>query len=774
MRIPLRRHARDSRASSLADPICRVDDAPNVAPLRLLSRQSLREADVLERELLGHTRRVARLRFVRGRLAHEFLTRKSWSRLGFVRVSDYVRECLGLSARTLQEDARAARALERLPQATIAFLESRLSWTQVRLLTLVARAEDEAAWIAAALASDTHTFEDKVRRRAESGDAPPIDLPKEPATQFHVRVSRHGRRLWRAAREMAERSAGSPLTPAQVLELIAAEAASGAPRPGETSAYSGESPSEPFHVLPGSPGPRGDLHGDLRSDSNDDLRGDERGDERRDPRGVEDAAALPTSARRHAARDLELEAFLRSVALNPDGESNEPPCARASEIVDRDPELTRFLAEIRAEQEAAAAAGVDWASAAANSHPHTTLFQDAQALLHQHLTQIAEEEDLPSLLLPKRGASPCERLEAVFDRIESREPRFLDARMREIGQLLQRADADLARLLREALETRLHRARGFASFARYVDEKLDFCSRTAWTLVAIDRASTRAGGDFVRAYREGRISLLAANAILPVIGPVHARAWIERAAAVTLRRIEAEVSWALDRLDAAGGAEAFFAPAPPPLDADLSSIGELLDPVRLKMRAQREPSAATPAPGDDAARKVTLRFSVPLSVAELVEEAMLALRRGSESRGEAFERMLAVVLLEWLAVPKHRDPVFERDGWRCAVPACSSRCELHDHHVRFRSLGGDENLDNRITVCAAHHLRGIHMGRVRATGRAPSEMVWELGCSQTGSQPYMRLVGDRYLVRPATCRRRPAAAVPNSVGSMPTPARKIA
>ena len=46
---------------------------------------------------------------------------------------------------------------------------------------------------------------------------------------------------------------------------------------------------------------------------------------------------------------------------------------------------------------------------------------------------------------------------------------------------------------------------------------------------------------------------------------------------------------------------------------------------------------------------------------------------------------LATVLLhardEWQRQPRHRDPIFERDGWRCAVPACSSRASLHDHHV---------------------------------------------------------------------------------------------
>ncbi|MFN2426018.1 MAG: HNH endonuclease [Candidatus Binatia bacterium] len=158
------------------------------------------------------------------------------------------------------------------------------------------------------------------------------------------------------------------------------------------------------------------------------------------------------------------------------------------------------------------------------------------------------------------------------------------------------------------------------------------------------------------------------------------------------------------------------------------------------MRAQAE---APPA----VARLATMHFQVPATVAGLAEDTMLALRRGSEARGSAFERMLAVVLLEWTSAPRHRDPVFERDGWCCTVPACGSRRNLHDHHIRFRSRGGDNSQDNRITICAAHHLNSLHMGRIRASGTAPSAIVWELGCRQTGGEPLARLVGDRYVMR---------------------------
>jgi hypothetical protein len=75
---------------------------------------------------------------------------------------------------------------------------------------------------------------------------------------------------------------------------------------------------------------------------------------------------------------------------------------------------------------------------------------------------------------------------------------------------------------------------------------------------------------------------------------------------------------------------------------------------------------------------------------------------------------------------------------------CSGRANLHDHHIVFRSHGGTNARSNRVTVCAAHHLHGIHGGRTRASGTAPDAIRWELGVRPHGP-PLLRLIGDRYV-----------------------------
>jgi len=139
-----------------------------------------------------------------------------------------------------------------------------------------------------------------------------------------------------------------------------------------------------------------------------------------------------------------------------------------------------------------------------------------------------------------------------------------------------------------------------------------------------------------------------------------------------------------------------------------------------------------------------VRFAGPVSVVALLRIAVRAFTPPGAPRWEGLERLLCHVTAEWERRPRHRDPIFERDGWRCAVPACTARTSLHDHHVLYRSRGGDNTRDNRVAICAAHHLNGIHRFRIRVSGVAPDDLTWEIGFRR-GRPPLLRTHGDRYL-----------------------------
>jgi hypothetical protein len=77
--------------------------------------------------------------------------------------------------------------------------------------------------------------------------------------------------------------------------------------------------------------------------------------------------------------------------------------------------------------------------------------------------------------------------------------------------------------------------------------------------------------------------------------------------------------------------------------------------------------------------------------------------------------------------PSAQVEIFNRDGWRCMAPGCTSRRHLHGHHLRYRSHHGGDESANRVPLCRFHHLRGEHGELASCSGRAPLDIVWALG-----------------------------------------------
>jgi hypothetical protein len=118
--------------------------------------------------------------------------------------------------------------------------------------------------------------------------------------------------------------------------------------------------------------------------------------------------------------------------------------------------------------------------------------------------------------------------------------------------------------------------------------------------------------------------------------------------------------------------------------------------------------------------------------------------------GEVFDCLLDGALLAWtVRDPRARrlDPVYGRDGYRCAVPGCTSRRNLQDHHISFRSAGGSDDLENRVTLCAFHHLRCLHTGLLRVSGHAPDDLVFSLPLARYKSGDIEVLQGPRNAYR---------------------------
>ncbi|MGH9750063.1 MAG: HNH endonuclease signature motif containing protein [Candidatus Polarisedimenticolia bacterium] len=91
------------------------------------------------------------------------------------------------------------------------------------------------------------------------------------------------------------------------------------------------------------------------------------------------------------------------------------------------------------------------------------------------------------------------------------------------------------------------------------------------------------------------------------------------------------------------------------------------------------------------------------------------------------------------------DAIYIRDGWRCTAPGCTSRRNLEDHHLRYRSRGGDDAPENRACLCRFHHQCGEHGGLASCRGTAPLGITWRLGRPEVGTwyRNERRLPADR-------------------------------
>jgi hypothetical protein len=72
------------------------------------------------------------------------------------------------------------------------------------------------------------------------------------------------------------------------------------------------------------------------------------------------------------------------------------------------------------------------------------------------------------------------------------------------------------------------------------------------------------------------------------------------------------------------------------------------------------------------------------------------------------------------------DGAVELTGASARSPAAAHRA-AHSHHVEYRGRGGGEEADNKIALCAFHHLRCVHAGLIRVVGLAPDFLTWEVG-----------------------------------------------
>jgi len=671
------------------------------------------------------------------------LVRGGHKHLGYVTPAVFCREELGISATAAWDSVRLAEGLLRRPVLRQAFLEEGLPRTHV-LELLRLDAEGDAAWVARAAGLSVQELRRALKPLRSSA-------PSEEKERARVRIyemEAEPYATWLAAVELARRREGRDLGPASALEQILAEFTAGRPLSAG-------------------------MEGSLTADSSLQARFQQ-------PEIFE--ARLVQSPEGESGPATPASLLLSKQGGGP--EATLEPAASTPPPFQRDPRWPT-TAPTSTPEVGGGKAGADGVAPEADG---------AQAGSGGVTPEATPPPELPCLLRQELPRSPrkltrlARRLLASRERLELQRGRIL-RRVQE-GRLYREAGK---RSFRAWLTSRgIAASTAFQATAR--DQRMEkhgllreaLCEgRLSPTKVdLLLRLPRRAETQSWVAYAESRTcrrleEAVEAALVLASRFPVtwsHRRGSAPReeetlddfrrqagmqAFEATCEDLAQAFDQAESKASAPEGVQTSAAPAPasvPALALDSSPGGEApteavvsgatslaaasqgRDGIQAKAEIPGASSEAANQPGPGASigspATIRLRLVLPESVDLLLQAAEAHLRRdaGEALTGEECLHVLCLVFLRQAGQEdsghRVRRQALERAGYRCEVPGCVCRTNLHVHHIQRRSQGGSDELSNLAVVCAAHHLRHLHGGTMRVEGADPATRIWEMGLEQ--------------------------------------------
>lgn len=366
-------------------------------------------------------------------------------------------------------------------------------------------------------------------------------------------------------------------------------------------------------------------------------------------------------------------------------------------------------------------------------------------------------EQLGSRVLSVEQHRRIEKMLDLVDGLIPDDPLQIDGSLKALIKARTQLELDLARLLRNFRAFGLARHIGFRTFKEYVAERLGISVDRAQFLARLDDRLLRFP-EVRGAVRRGEIGTVAALLVCRVAKQDRTeKAWITRARQRTVERLRKEIEWA-ERETGKSWGGGVMPPPPGRLPSELDAVTEELIAARdatvgegsdapvsptadLRGELQGDQDDETFAHPVHEGRPVRVDLRLRESAVELWEEVKQRLcvatgRSGVSDEQVLYEAALAFLVTYlplWLHEVEHGDPIAVRDRFQCLAPGCTNRCGS-GHHVRHRSHGGPDDQWNLAFLCHTHHLELLHeRGFIRVTGRAPDDLLFELGIRRDGT-----------------------------------------
>ncbi len=352
---------------------------------------------------------------------------------------------------------------------------------------------------------------------------------------------------------------------------------------------------------------------------------------------------------------------------------------------------------------------------------------------HGRSSAASSNEAVPWIPAAVEGDSPPAPafLSRLVDGLDDADAFELDARLRQVIRLEQRLDAQIAALVRKVTAPEYEWSGKRPTRDVLARELLGMSPSKLRALLRIERVGDQCPA-LLEAYRDGALSWSQADTLAPLLDRDFDGGWREEWVAYAQIVTGVRLKEAVERAK-------FLRDADPEVyERHREDPAWFASPQAEEEDQDRQKCAHPRHLGGP----IRISFDAASDVVKLFRAVLCTVRRAIErdtgrlpSEAEGFEAMLAHVLDGWdVDDPwlkknisrKHRE-VLDRDHWQCVFPGCTSQRNLHVHHIRFRSAGGGNEAENLTTLCAFHHLRGVHGGTVSVTGSAPDRLEFALG-----------------------------------------------
>lgn len=322
----------------------------------------------------------------------------------------------------------------------------------------------------------------------------------------------------------------------------------------------------------------------------------------------------------------------------------------------------------------------------------------------------------------------------------------LHRRLRSIAKRRVALEAEEAKCLLEAEETRLYRRLGYTTLLEYMERELHYGPHAANERLRVAHALTELPL-VAELFAEGELSFSVVRELTRVATPTTEQAFLQKAQGKTAHQVQNIVAGLkpgdvpeakpdpnrITKRIVIEVSVASYAVWRKTKKAVADERGERLTDDEfvqtLCQRATAAPTTPTEIPRPAVQTAITTCRSCKTTFIETAGQALAVdeptaarLTCDAEHIGDLESDELTRVTS---AIPAAiRRKVFHRDHFACAVPGCRSTQHLDVHHIRHREQGGDHSMKNLMLACFGCHQRH-HEGRLLINGEAPDlEFSW--------------------------------------------------